>query len=110
MLQFARGVKVYLACKPMDMRRGFDGLAADVAQTLRSDPYICVGRGNVAEWSRGFSILKILGHLWRKRGTGGGLVVRAIVAGSDEAPRARFRDMEAAGVATQVISLRAAHP
>ena len=31
MLQFAPGVKVYLACKPVDMRRGFDGLAADVA-------------------------------------------------------------------------------
>ena len=39
MLQFAPGVKVYLARKPVDMRRGFDGLAADVAQTLRADPY-----------------------------------------------------------------------
>ena len=39
MLQFAPGVKVYLACKPVDMRRGFDGLAADVAQTLDADPY-----------------------------------------------------------------------
>jgi transposase len=37
MLQFAPGVKVYLACKPVDMRRGFDGLAADVAQTWRAD-------------------------------------------------------------------------
>jgi hypothetical protein len=32
MLQFAPGVKVYLALKPVDMRRGFDGLAADVAR------------------------------------------------------------------------------
>jgi transposase len=39
MLQFAPGVKVYLACEPVDMRRGFDGLAADVAQTMRADPY-----------------------------------------------------------------------
>jgi len=39
MLQFASGVKVHLACKPVDMRRGFDGLAADVAQTLHADPY-----------------------------------------------------------------------
>jgi transposase len=39
MLQFAPGIKVYLACKPVDMRRGFDGLAADVAQVLRADPY-----------------------------------------------------------------------
>jgi transposase len=39
MLQFAPSVKVYLALKPVDMRRGFDGLAADVAQVLRADPY-----------------------------------------------------------------------
>jgi transposase len=39
MLRFAPGVKVYLACEPVDMRRGFDGLAADVVQTLRTDPY-----------------------------------------------------------------------
>jgi transposase len=48
MLQFAPGVKVYLACKPVDMRRGFDGLAADVAQTLHADPYLCIGRDYVA--------------------------------------------------------------
>jgi transposase len=52
MLQFAPGVKVYLACKPVDMRRGFDGLAADVAQTLRADPYLCVGHDYVAAASR----------------------------------------------------------
>jgi transposase len=52
MLQFAPGVKVYLACRPVDMRRGFDGLAADVAQTLRADPYLCVGRDYVAASSR----------------------------------------------------------
>ncbi len=39
MLQSAPGVKVYQACKPADMRRGFDGLAADVAQVLHADPY-----------------------------------------------------------------------
>jgi transposase len=39
MLQFAPGVKVYLSLKPTDMRRGFDGLSADVAQVLRFDPY-----------------------------------------------------------------------
>ena len=38
MLQLAPGVKVYLACKPVDMRRGFDGLAADVAQVLPPIP------------------------------------------------------------------------
>ena len=39
MLAIAPGLKVCLACKPVDMRRGFDGLAADVAQVLRADPY-----------------------------------------------------------------------
>ncbi len=39
MLRVAPGVKVYLACRPVDMRRGFDGLSADVARTLASDPY-----------------------------------------------------------------------
>lgn len=39
MLAIAPGVKVYLACTPVDMRRGFDGLAADAAQVLRVDPY-----------------------------------------------------------------------
>jgi transposase len=39
MLQFAPGMKVYLALKPVDMRRGFDGLAADLAQVLRNDPF-----------------------------------------------------------------------
>jgi hypothetical protein len=45
-------MKVYLACKPVDMRRDFDGLAADVAQTLRADPYLYVGRDYVAAASR----------------------------------------------------------
>jgi transposase len=39
MLQIAPGVRVYLACRPVDMRRGFDGLSADVAQVLKADPF-----------------------------------------------------------------------
>lgn len=39
MLQIAPGVKVYLACRPVDMRRGLHGLAADVARMLAADPY-----------------------------------------------------------------------
>jgi transposase len=33
------GTKVYLACKPTDMRKGMNSLSAEVAQVLRSDPY-----------------------------------------------------------------------
>jgi transposase len=39
MLQIAPGVKVYLACRPVDMRRGFNGLSADVARVLEADPF-----------------------------------------------------------------------
>ena len=39
MLHVAPGVKVYLACQPVDMRRGFDGLSAEVARILAADPY-----------------------------------------------------------------------
>ena len=31
--------KVYLSCRPTDMRKGFNGLTAQVANVLRNDPY-----------------------------------------------------------------------
>ena len=39
MIQVAPGTKVYLACRPISMRYGFDGLAAQVAQVLQEDPF-----------------------------------------------------------------------
>lgn len=39
MLQVAPGTRVYLACRPVDMRRGFDGLSAEVVNMLKKDPY-----------------------------------------------------------------------
>ena len=39
MIPISSGARVWLAGGHTDMRRGFDGLAADVAQTLRADPY-----------------------------------------------------------------------
>ena len=48
MIQVAPGTKVYLTCRPVSMRYGFDGLAAQVAQVLAADPYICVGDNYVA--------------------------------------------------------------
>ena len=39
MIQVAAGTKVYLACRPVSMRYGFDGLAAQVAQVLAADPF-----------------------------------------------------------------------
>ena len=34
-----RGAKIYLALEPTDMRKGFDGLAAQVSQVLKRDPF-----------------------------------------------------------------------
>jgi transposase len=39
MIQLASGTRVFLACRPIDMRKGFDGLAAQVASVLRADPF-----------------------------------------------------------------------
>ncbi len=37
MRRVAPGVNVYLACQPVDLRRGFDGPSADVARVLAAD-------------------------------------------------------------------------
>ena len=39
MIQIAPGTKVYLACRPVSMRYGFDGLTAQVINVLRADPF-----------------------------------------------------------------------
>jgi len=38
-IQLVPGTKVYLACRPVSMRYGFDGLAAQVSQMLGADPF-----------------------------------------------------------------------
>jgi transposase len=38
-IQVAAGTRVYLACRPVSMRYGFDGLAAQVAPILGADPF-----------------------------------------------------------------------
>jgi transposase len=38
-ISVAPGTKVYLACRPVSMRYGFDGLAAQVKQVLDADPF-----------------------------------------------------------------------
>lgn len=39
MIQVGPGTRVYLACQPVSMRKGFDGLAAEVASVLKADPF-----------------------------------------------------------------------
>jgi transposase len=39
MMQLAPGTQVWLACYPTDMRKGFDGLSAEVQKVLLADPF-----------------------------------------------------------------------
>jgi transposase len=39
MIGLAPGTKVFLACQPIDLRKGFDGLAAEVRQMIGADPF-----------------------------------------------------------------------
>jgi transposase len=39
MMQLAHGTQVWLVCRPTDMRKGFDGLAAQVKNVLSADPF-----------------------------------------------------------------------
>ena len=41
-------IRVLLATKPADFRKGASGLAALVKEQLRFDPFLCVGCGYVA--------------------------------------------------------------
>ena len=57
------GLKVYLACGATDMRKGFDGLAAQVQMVLQQDPYS--GALFVFRGKRG-DLIKAL--LWDRQG------------------------------------------
>ena len=55
------GLRVMVASKPVDFRRGMDGLAALVTQVLLADPFLCVGLDYVAAdlraaFFRGFAV------------------------------------------------------
>jgi transposase len=39
MINFRAGTRVYVSCRPVDLRNGFNGLAALIAHELHSDPY-----------------------------------------------------------------------
>ena len=53
MIALPTGVRVWIAAGHTDMRRGMQGLARQVQETLQRDPHLCVGRGYVAARSRG---------------------------------------------------------
>ena len=39
MIDLAPGTKVFLACRPIDLRAGFNGLAAKVQQVIERNPF-----------------------------------------------------------------------
>jgi transposase len=39
MMQLATGTQVWISCRPTDMRKGFNGLAAEVKNVLAADPF-----------------------------------------------------------------------
>ena len=39
MISLAPGTKVFLACRPVDLRNGFDGLASKAPQVIGADPF-----------------------------------------------------------------------
>ena len=39
MIQLPPGTRVYVSCRPTDMRKGMNGLSAEVSNVLRLDPY-----------------------------------------------------------------------
>jgi len=53
MLALSAGTKVYLACKPVSMRKGFDGLAALTRELFDADPFsghLFLFRGRSADY------------------------------------------------------------
>ena len=49
MIAVPAGMQVMVATRPVDFRRGADGLVALVRETLGQDPFLCLGRDYVAE-------------------------------------------------------------
>ena len=39
MIAFPAGTKIYLACQPVDMRNGFDGLTTMAKRIFDQDPF-----------------------------------------------------------------------
>lgn len=56
MISLAAGTKVFVACQPVDLRNGFDGLAAKAKQMIGADPYsghLFIFRGKRGDYLKG---------------------------------------------------------
>jgi len=55
-ISLAPGTKVCLACRPVDLRNGFDGLAAKAQQVIGADPFsghLFIFRGKRGDYFKG---------------------------------------------------------
>ena len=55
-ISLAPGTKVFLACRPVDLRNGFDGLAAKAQQVIGADPFsghLFIFRGKRGDYFKG---------------------------------------------------------
>ena len=55
MISLPAGARIFLACGTTDMRKGFDGLVAQVEHVLGADPYVgalFVFRGDLSRLAR----------------------------------------------------------
>jgi transposase len=55
-ISLAPGTKVFLACRPVDLRNGFDGLAAKAQQVIDADPFsghLFIFRGKRGDYFKG---------------------------------------------------------
>ena len=56
MITLAPGTKVFLACHPVDLRNGFDGLAVKAQQIIGADPFsghLFIFRGKRGDYFKG---------------------------------------------------------
>ncbi len=56
MISLAPGTKVFLACGPVDLRNGFDGLAAKAQQIICESPFsghLFLSRGKRGDYFKG---------------------------------------------------------
>jgi len=56
MISLAPGTRVFLACRPVDLRNGFDGLAAKAQQIVGADPFgghLFLFRGKRGDYFKG---------------------------------------------------------
>ena len=65
MISLAPGTKVFLACRPVDLRNGFDGLAAKVQQMIGADPFsghLFIFRGKRGDYFKGLGRQRALAN------------------------------------------------